>query len=126
MVVPERHHVEAILDFGTVLARATPKDHLLIHCHAGVSRSTAAMAMLFAQAAPQESEDRIMRRLERVRPQAWPNSRMIAFADDLLGRKGRLREAVRRLHGRQLVARPHLANGMRNCGRGREVDAALV
>jgi predicted protein tyrosine phosphatase len=92
----------------------------------GISRSTAAMAMLLAQAYPEDDEGAIMRRLTTIRPPAWPNSRMMAFADELLGRGGKLLTAVRRLHGRQLAARPHLADTMRRLGRGREVDEAIA
>ncbi len=50
---------------------------------------------------------------------------MTAFADAALGRGGSLSEAVRRLHGLQLQVRPHLADLLRDLGRGEEVDAAL-
>jgi predicted protein tyrosine phosphatase len=125
--LPQRGHVEAVLAFGRALAHdAAVRDegHLLVHCHAGISRSTASMAMILAQAHPQESEDRIFARILEIRPQAWPNSVMIGFADDLLGRGGRMTEAVRRLYARQLAARPRLADTMRGIGRGREVDMA--
>ena len=36
MMLPERHHIEALLEFGKGLAAATddPLNHLLVHCHA--------------------------------------------------------------------------------------------
>jgi hypothetical protein len=49
---------------------------------------------------------------------------MVGFADELLGRRGRMVEAMRRLYARQLAARPHLADTMRGIGRGREVEMA--
>jgi predicted protein tyrosine phosphatase len=124
-ILPEPDHVEAILAFGHELRQgAAERDggHLLIHCHAGISRSTAAMAMLLAQASPDEDEEVVFTRLQTIRPQAWPNSRMIGFADDMLSRNGRLTAALGRLYGRQLARRPDLAEIMRNMGRGREVD----
>ena len=42
--------------------------------------------MILAQAHPHEGEDELAERLLQNRPQAWPNSRMIGFADELLGR----------------------------------------
>ena len=99
--------------------------HLLIHCHAGISRSTAAMLMILAQAQPRESEDAIADRLMRIRPQAWPNSRMIAFADELLGRDGRLTAAAGRIYARRLETQPELAELMRLGNRGREVELGL-
>ena len=129
VVLPQVGHVEAILGFGRALAhgaeeRQDGEGHLLIHCHAGISRSTAAMAMILAQAHPDEDEERIVRRLQEIRPQAWPNSIMIGFADDLLGRNGRMTAAVSRLYARQLAARPHLADTMRGLGRAREIEMA--
>ncbi|ACA20624.1 protein tyrosine phosphatase [Methylobacterium sp. 4-46] len=125
-VLPEPDHVAAILAFGQDLAGERPRDrHLLIHCHAGISRSTAAMTMLLAQAHPDLDEAAVVARVHELREKAWPNARMIAFADEALGRRGRLSEAVRRLHALQLKVRPHLDGLMRELGRGQEVDAAL-
>jgi len=127
MILPEPEHVEAVLRFGEEVAEGrggTAKGHLLVHCHMGVSRSTAAMLTLMAQIHPEESEDRLFERLADIRPQAWPNSRMVAFADDLLSRNGRLTEALRRHYGRQIQRIPHYAQLMRDLNRGREVDMA--
>jgi predicted protein tyrosine phosphatase len=127
MRLPQREHVEDILAFGHAFLRDLadrPDAHLLIHCHAGISRSTAAMASLLAQAHPEDPEERIFERLVAIRPQAWPNSLMIGFADDLLARGGRLVEALRRHYGRRLTARPELAITMRGLHRAREVDMA--
>jgi len=123
VVLPERTDIEAILAFG----RDSGDDlrHLLIHCHAGISRSTAAMAMILAQVFPHEKEEAIVDRLMRIRPQAWPNSRMIEFADELLGREGRLSAAVGRIYARRLSARPELAETMRRLNRAKEVDLGL-
>jgi predicted protein tyrosine phosphatase len=127
-VMPEMGHVEAVLSFGESLKRGAAarneEGHLLVHCHAGISRSTAAMAMLLAQVYPGEDEDRIFERLLAIRPQAWPNSRMIGFADQLLSKSGRFNEALGRLYARQLAIRPDLDETMRQFGRGREIDMA--
>src|SRR5258708_12460008 len=48
---PARADVERLLAFGHELSD-TPGSHLLIHCHAGVSRSTASAALILAQARP--------------------------------------------------------------------------
>jgi predicted protein tyrosine phosphatase len=124
IVLPQKSDVEAILAFG----RDVGDDlrHLLIHCHAGISRSTAAMAMILAQAFPHENEDAIVGRLMRIRPQAWPNSRMIGFADELLGRNGQLRAAVSNIYARRLATRPELAETMCRLDRAREVELGLA
>jgi predicted protein tyrosine phosphatase len=128
LMLPERGHVEAILGFGRSLQRDAEErgeGHLLVHCHMGVSRSTAAMATILAQADPGADEDRIFEHLVAIRPQTWPNSLMIGYADELLGRGGRLMLALRRLYGRQLAARPEREEPLRRGGRGREIDMAL-
>jgi predicted protein tyrosine phosphatase len=71
-VVPQPEHVADILSFGRQLSAHT---HLLVHCHAGVSRSTAAMTLILAQAVPDVPADRIFGEVLRIRPQAWPNLR---------------------------------------------------
>jgi predicted protein tyrosine phosphatase len=127
MILPEPAHVEAVLRFGNDVAQDPhehAEGHLLVHCHMGVSRSTAAMMTLLAQAHPDESEERLFERLADIRPQAWPNSLMIEFADDLLSRNGRLVEALRRHYGRQLKRMPNYMQVMRDLGRGREVEMA--
>jgi predicted protein tyrosine phosphatase len=127
MILPALKDVEAILRFGEEVAEGRAdhaEGHLLVHCHMGVSRSTAAMLTLMAQANPEESEDRLFERLVEIRPQAWPNSRMIAFADELLSRNGRLNDALRRHYGRQIRSIPNYVQLMHDLGRGREVEMA--
>lgn len=128
-VLPGRDHVEAILDFGRALAADTAGQHgahLLVHCHQGISRSTAAAAMLIAQADSGLDEASIFAQLLSVRRQAWPNSLMIAFADELLGRDGRLSAALAGLYAKQLGKQPEIEFFMREHGRGPEVDMALL
>lgn len=121
LVPPEPEHVRALLAFGASLIGAG-EGHLLVHCHMGISRSTAAMAALLAQAHPGEAEDRVYERLLAIRPQAWPNSRMIALADAELGRGGRLVAGLARLYRRQLGIFPRFDPVMRGLGRAREVE----
>ena len=125
MVAPTPETVEEILRFGeglksTVDQRST--GHLLVHCHMGVSRSTAAMLILMAQAQPDLDEDSLFNRLRSIRSIAWPNSRMIGYADDLLNRDGRLVAALHRHYRAQLDRDPTFDEWMRSLGRGREVD----
>jgi predicted protein tyrosine phosphatase len=122
VLLPQKGDVEAILTFGRDAADA---GGLLIHCHAGISRSTAATLMILAQAHPDEREDGLADRLLQTRPQAWPNSRMIEFADELLDRRGRLVAAIAGIYARQLANRPELAEIMRRGNRGREVELGL-
>jgi predicted protein tyrosine phosphatase len=125
MMLPEKHHIEALLEFGKGLAATDdPLNHLLVHCHAGISRSTASMTILLAEARPDASEDTLFADIREIRPQAWPNSRMIAMADDLLGRNGRLVQGLRRHYAAQMQLRPDLADMIGRSGRQQEVDMA--
>jgi predicted protein tyrosine phosphatase len=119
IVLPQPEHVEAVLCFGRDIGGAL--SHLLIHCHAGISRSTAAMAMILAQAFPAEESESILWRLAAIRPQAWPNSRMIGFADEKLERNGTLIAALDRHYARRLRQQPELAQTMTQLGRAEEV-----
>ena len=70
-VVPRRQDVEAILAFGRDLAaESAATAHLLVHCHMGISRSTAAMTLILAQARPDLSGDEILTEVLRTRSRA--------------------------------------------------------
>jgi predicted protein tyrosine phosphatase len=128
MTHPQPAHVEQILQFGESLREGLNdrvEGHLLVHCHMGISRSTAAMLTLMAQNDAEASEDELFERLRGVRPQAWPNSVMIGFADEQLGRGGRLVAGLRRHYGRQLELQPQFTDWMTRLGRGRELAMAL-
>ncbi|MGO8800061.1 MAG: tyrosine phosphatase family protein [Roseiarcus sp.] len=124
VVLPQIADVERILAFGR--DNGDDLGHLLIHCHAGISRSTAAMLMILAQAFAEEDERAVVERLVQTRPQAWPNSLMVSIADDLLGRGGRLSAAASEVYAQRLAARPELAEVMRRLGRAREIELALA
>ncbi len=127
MVLPTEADVDTILAFGRAITAegGTPEAHLLVHCHAGISRSTAAMIMILAQASPDQDEASIVERVFSIRDKAWPNHLMIAFADRRLGRAGRLTTATNDLYRRHLTRRPDLAGLMTKLGRAREVAIGL-
>ena len=125
MEPPSEEDVARILAFGRSLMREPPgQAHLLVHCHAGISRSTAAMTLILAQALPNLPGHDLMQEVLRIRPKAWPNLRMIETGDALLGRKGEIIAAAFNVYRMQLEIRPHLAEFMTLGGRGREVTAA--
>jgi len=126
-VHPTQAHVAEILDFGAKLRESAIKrqeGHLLVHCHMGISRSTAAMLALMAQVNPEEGEDALFARLRTIRPQAWPNSVMVGFADAQLKRGGKLTDALRRHYAHQLEVQPRYRQWMADLGRGAEVAMA--
>jgi predicted protein tyrosine phosphatase len=124
MVLPQKEHVEQLLAFGRdLLTEPRPSAHLLVHCHAGVSRSTASMTLILAQALPNQSAAAILGEVLRIRPQTWPNLRILEFGDRLLSRNGELARAAFDIYRHQLERRPHLAESMIQAGRWREVEA---
>lgn len=125
-IAPQPKHVERLLEFGRSLdLEPEAARHLLVHCHAGVSRSSASMALLIAQAAPQRPASVIFDDILAIRPQIWPNLRIIEIGDAMLGRGGALVEAVAGIYRYQIKREPELAEDFRYGGRGREVAAAL-
>ena len=90
-VAPGAHHVERYLDF----VRAWDQEHpLLIHCYAGVSRSTAAAFIAVCALNPQRNEMELAQHLRALSPTATPNLLMIKHADQLLGRQQRMVDAI--------------------------------
>jgi predicted protein tyrosine phosphatase len=125
-VAPERWDVELLLAFGRDLAeaRGTAGAHLLVHCHAGVSRSTAAAILILAQRDSTRPARDAVSEIVRLRPRAWPNLRMIEIGDGLLARRGEIVAAVLAHYRTALERQPSLAEAMIDGGRGREVAAA--
>jgi predicted protein tyrosine phosphatase len=123
-LAPSQGDVERLLEFGRDL-NAPAGHHLLVHCHAGVSRSTAAAALILAQAYPERPAQEALDRVARMRPRAWPNLRILEFGDALLGRNGEIVAAASAIYRRVLDREPYLEEAMIDGGRGREVIAAL-
>lgn len=91
-VLPAQAHVEQMLEF---VRRWDGEHPLVIHCFAGVSRSTAAAFITACALDENRAELDIAHDLRRRSPTATPNRLMIEIADRLLGRNGRMVEAVK-------------------------------
>ena len=89
--MPQQADVEKVLAFGRdLMAEPAPAAHLPVHCHAGISRSTASMMLILAQARPDLAAKEIVAHVVRIRPRAWPNLRMLEMGDALLRRNGQM------------------------------------
>ncbi len=119
-IVPERWDIELLLAFARDLS-ASHETHLLVHCHAGVSRSTAAATLVLAQTCPNWSAEDALQAVVRLRPRAWPNLRVLELGDEILGRGGEIVDAARAHYRRAIEREPWLADAMVQGGRGREV-----
>ena len=90
-VAPDVEHVEDLLDFVRNWDRAAP---MVVHCWAGISRSTAAAFVSVCALRPERDEHEIAWAIRRASPTATPNIRIVSFADDMLKRDGRMVAAV--------------------------------
>jgi predicted protein tyrosine phosphatase len=122
-IAPEQRDIERMLVFGRELTKGRD-NHLLVHCHAGVSRSTAAATLVLAQSRPDRPAEEVLLAVVRHRPRAWPNLRILELGDALLGRQGEIVDAARVHYRRQLEREPWLIGQMIEGGRGREVAEA--
>jgi predicted protein tyrosine phosphatase len=100
-VTPDRHHVVQLIAFVRRWRRDAP---LVVHCYAGVSRSTAAAFVSVCALSPHDDEYAVAFALRRASPSATPNSRIVALADEILGREGRMIRAVEAIGRGVLVA----------------------
>jgi predicted protein tyrosine phosphatase len=90
-IAPEPYHVERLIRFIEGWSGADP---LLVHCWAGISRSSATAFIALCMNNPDASEAAIARAMRRTAPHIHPNRRIVAFADTILDRDGRMIEAI--------------------------------
>jgi predicted protein tyrosine phosphatase len=91
LVLPCEAHVADLVEFALRWDRKSP---LLIHCWAGISRSTAAALITLCALNPDADELRLAQALRDASPTASPNRRLVQLADEVLQRSGRMIEAV--------------------------------
>jgi predicted protein tyrosine phosphatase len=99
-VLPDEEHITDLLGFVRDWDRRAP---LVMHCFAGISRSTASAFAGVCALNPHREEGSIAQALRRASPTATPNIRIVSLADRLLGRNGRMIAAVETI-GRGVMA----------------------
>ena len=90
-ILPDEDHVTGLLSFVRSWDRRTP---LVVHCYAGISRSTASAFTAVCALNPHRDESGIAQALRLASPTATPNIRIVSLADQLLGRDGRMIAAI--------------------------------
>ena len=90
--------------------------NVLINLKVPNGLGSSAAAILLAQHHPGQ-EAAAFDRVFAVRPRSWPNARMVAFADRLLGRRGAMLSALKDHHRRVLQHHPEIADVLRGYGR---------
>lgn len=91
LVAPDEGHVQALLDFAKGWSMDAP---LLIHCYAGISRSTATAYIIASALNPTLDESELAGLVRSLSPSATPNIRLVTLADGILGRNGRMVAAI--------------------------------
>ena len=89
--LPGEEHVARLIDFVGVWDRRAP---MVVHCFAGISRSTAGAFVAACALNPARDERDIAWAIRRASRTAQPNARIVSIADRLLKRDGRMVHAV--------------------------------
>ncbi len=89
---PGDSHVTQLVDFIKSWDRTAP---MVVHCWAGISRSTAAAFTAQCIYHPERDEMELAAELREASPMATPNPLIVANADKLLSRDGRMNEAIK-------------------------------
>ena len=90
-VCPAEQHVTDLVGFVRGWDRGAP---LVVHCYAGISRSTAGAFISACALNPRRDEAEIAWSIRRASPTAMPNRRLVSLADHVLGRGGRMVAAI--------------------------------
>ena len=88
---PSENHVAQVLDFVRNWDRNAP---MVIHCYAGISRSTASAFTAICALNPSRDEGSIARQIRALSPSAYPNRLIVTLADKALKRNGRMVRAL--------------------------------
>jgi predicted protein tyrosine phosphatase len=88
---PGDEHVARLIDFVGEWDRAAP---IVVHCFAGISRSTAGAFVAACALNPDRDETEIAQAIRRASRTAQPNARIVSIADRLLARDGRMVRAI--------------------------------
>lgn len=91
LILPSEDLVRKLLDFSQTWDERAP---MIVHCWAGISRSSASAFVLACDRNPSVDERAIALTMRQAAKHAYPNRRIVALADDVLGRRGRMIDAV--------------------------------
>ena len=90
-VAPSELHIERVLNFVRDWDRNAP---MVVHCYAGISRSTASAFAAVCLLNPHRDEIEIAKQIRAASPIASPNRLIVSLADKALGREGRMLRAL--------------------------------
>jgi predicted protein tyrosine phosphatase len=90
-MAPSELHIEKVLNFVRGWDRSAP---MVVHCYAGISRSTASAFAAACMLNPHRDEGEIALQIREASAIAQPNRLIVALADKALGRNGRMLHAL--------------------------------
>ena len=90
LIVPQDIHIERALKFAQLIDDGS----LLIHCHAGISRSSAIALAIIADKLGVGNEEEAVKTLEFINPNCRPNRLLVKMTDEILERNGKLYNKV--------------------------------
>ena len=90
LTLASEEHAAELMAF---LSEWKADESLLVHCRAGIGRSTATAFVAACYRNPGVAELAIAQELRRVAPLARPNAKVIALADAYMNRRGRMSAA---------------------------------
>ena len=102
--VPAEEHVERLIEFVGKWDRAAP---MVVHCYAGISRSTAGAFVAACALNPARDELAIAWDIRSASRTAQPNARIVTIADRLLKRQGRMVRAIETIGPGDLATEGH-------------------
>jgi predicted protein tyrosine phosphatase len=100
-IMPGEEHVADLINFVRGWDRRAP---LVVHCFAGISRSTASAYAAVCALNPERDENSIAQALRHASPTATPNIRIVSLADQFLGRDGRMIAAIETIGRGEIAA----------------------
>ncbi len=95
-VLATSEDIRKVIDFVPVISQ--DGGNVLIHCQAGISRSSAVALTVCAVLLGEGKEEEALAHVLEVRSIAVPNLWIVELADEALGREGKLVEVVQRFH----------------------------
>jgi predicted protein tyrosine phosphatase len=95
-VLATAEDIRKVIDFVPLIAQ--DGGNVLIHCHAGISRSSAVALTVCAMLLGARKEKEALAYVLEARPLAVPNRWIVELADEALGREGKLVEVVQGFH----------------------------
>jgi predicted protein tyrosine phosphatase len=103
-VAPSDLHIEQVLNFVRGWDRNAP---LVVHCYAGISRSTASAFAAACLLNPHRDEISIARQIRAASAIASPNRLIVGLADKALGREGRMLRALDEMGPGSMMVESH-------------------